>query len=150
MGEFNLCFKVNSHHPNNVGYGITYLLSIIVAVLASEPDSLILIEHPETHLHNSGQAKMGELLAIAASCGIQIIVETHSDHVLNGIRLAVHGGKLDHKDVQLHHFQHEKVGQTIQVISPRIDRNGRIDRWPVGFFDEWENSLIVLLEPAKE
>jgi len=48
---------------------------------------------------------MGELLAMAASCGIQIVIETHSDHVLNGIRLAVHGGKLDHQDVQLHYFQ---------------------------------------------
>jgi predicted ATPase len=139
----------NPYRATNVGFGITYTLPIIVAVLASEPGTLILIENPEAHLHPKGQAKMGELLALAASCGIQVVIETHSDHVLNGIRLAVHGGKLDPKDVQLHYFQRqEKNGLTFtEVVSPRIDRNGRIDQWPDGFFDEWDKSLITLLKP---
>lgn len=133
----------------NFGLGISYTLPILAATLSSIPGTLLLIENPEAYLHPKGQAKMGQLLAIAASCGVQVVIETHSDHVLNGIRLAVHGGKLDHKDVQLHYFQRqEKEGQLVtEVISPRIDRNGRIDYWPDGFFDEWENSLIVLLKP---
>jgi predicted ATPase len=95
---------------------------------------------------------MGELLALAASCGVQVVIETHSDHVLNGIRLAVHGGKLNPKDVQLHYFQRKnKKGQAFtDVVSPHIDRNGRIDQWPDGFFDEWDKSLDALLEPAVE
>ncbi len=142
----------NPYRATNVGFGITYTLPIIVAVLASEPGTLIMIENPEAHLHPKGQAKMGELLALAASCGIQVIIETHSDHVLNGIRVAVHGGKIDPNDVQLHYFQRrEKEGQAYtKVISPHIDRNGRIDRWPDGFFDEWEKNLDILLEPAGE
>lgn len=142
----------NPYRATNVGFGITYTLPIIVAVLASEPGTLILIENPEAHLHPKGQAKMGELLALAASCGVQVIIETHSDHVLNGIRLAVHGGKLDPKDVQLHYLQRqEKEGLAYtEVVSPHIDRNGRIDRWPDGFFDEWDKSLEALLEPAGE
>ncbi len=139
----------NPYRATNVGFGISYTLPIIVAVLASEPGTLILIENPEAHLHPKGQAKMGELLALAASCGVQIIVETHSDHVLNGIRLSVHGGKLNNEDVQLHYFQRvEKEGQLVtEVLSPHIDRNGRIDQWPDGFFDEWDKSLITLLKP---
>jgi predicted ATPase len=142
----------NPYRTTNVGFGISYTLPIIVAVLASSPGTLIIIENPEAHLHPKGQVKMGELLSLAASCGIQIVIETHSDHVLNGIRLAVHGGKLKPEDVQLHYFQRqEKQGQAVtEVISPRIDRNGRIDKWPDGFFDEWEKSLDVLLEPAGE
>ncbi|NES00384.1 MAG: DUF3696 domain-containing protein [Symploca sp. SIO1B1] len=142
----------NLYRATNVGFGITYTLPIIVAVLASEPGTLILLENPEAHLHPQGQAKMGELLALAASCGVQVVIETHSDHVLNGIRLAVHGGKLEPEDVQLHYFQRqEKLGQAVtKVISPRIDRNGRIDQWPDGFFDEWDKSLEMLLEPAGE
>ncbi|MDI9634362.1 DUF3696 domain-containing protein [Oscillatoria laete-virens NRMC-F 0139] len=87
----------------------------------------------------------------SANCGVQVVVETHSDQILNGIRLAVHGEKIEPEDVQLHYFQRqENQGQTfIKVVSPRIDKNGRIDRWSDGFFDEWENILMVLLEPAK-
>lgn len=142
----------NPYRATNVGFGITYTLPILVAVLASPPGTLILIENPEAHLHPKGQAKMGELLALAASCGVQVVIETHSDHVLNGIRLAVHGGKLDPKDVQLHYFERkEKDGQAYtEVVSPHIDRKGRIDQWPEGFFDEWDKSLEALLGPAGE
>lgn len=142
----------NPYRATNVGFGISYTLPIIVAALASTPGTIILIENPEAHLHPKGQVKMGQLLALAASGGVQVVIETHSDHVLNGIRLAVHGGKLDPKDVQLHYFQRQnKEGQAVtDVISPKIDRNGRIDSWPEGFFDEWDNSLEILLEPAVE
>jgi predicted ATPase len=140
----------NKYRATNVGFGITYVLPIIVAVLSSTPSSLLLIENPEAHLHPQGQARIGELLALAASCGIQVIIETHSDHVLNGIRLSVHGGKLSPDMVQIHFFQRSlEDGQSL-VASPRIDRNGRIDRWPNGFFDEWDKSLEALLEPGKE
>jgi predicted ATPase len=140
----------SSYRATNVGFGITYTLPILVAVLSSNPGSLLLIENPEAHLHPKGQAMMGNLLARAASCGIQVIVETHSDHVLNGIRVAVHDGKLEPDDVQLHFFKrHEQDGQVV-VVSPHIDRDGRLDQWPDGFFDEWDNSLEALLQPRKE
>ena len=151
--SFDMGKDVSSRYRNtNVGFGITYTLPIIVAVLASPPGTIILVENPEAHLHPRGQAKMGELLALAASCGVQVVIETHSDHVLNGIRLAVHGGKIKPEDVQLHYFQRqEKQGQGFtEVVSPRINRSGRIDKWPDGFFDEWDKSLEVLLEPVEE
>jgi predicted ATPase len=152
MGLMSLQFFFGDSNPyrsTNVGFGISYTLPIIVAVLASEPGSLILIENPEAHLHPKGQAKMGELLALAANSGVQVVIETHSDHVLNGIRLAVHDGKINHEDVQLHYFQRKEEQRQAftDVVSPHIDRNGRIDKWPDGFFDEWEKSLITLLKP---
>ena len=155
MGLVNIQYFYGDSNPyraTNVGFGITYILPIIVAILSSLSGTLILVENPEAHLHPRGQAKMGELLALAASCGIQVVIETHSDHVLNGIRLAVHGGKIKPEDVQLHYFQRqEKQGQAfIEVVSPHINRSGRIDKWPDGFFDEWDKSLEVLLEPVEE
>jgi predicted ATPase len=142
----------NPYRATNVGFGISYTLPIIVAALASTPGTIILIENPEAHLHPKGQVKMGELLALAASGGVQVVIETHSDHVLNGIRLAVHAGKIDPKDIQLYYFQRQDRERQMvtEVVSPKIDRNGRIDRWPDGFFDEWDNSLEILLEPAVE
>jgi len=144
------CGSNHLYRATNVGFGVSYTLPIIVAILASKPGSLILLENPEAHLHPKGQAKIGELLALAASCGIQVIVETHSDHILNGIRLTVHRGQLDPKDVQLHYFQRQETRGEFQteVISPKMDRHGRIDHWPDGFFDEWDKSLEALLEPT--
>jgi predicted ATPase len=143
---------IKHYRSTNVGFGITYSLPIIVAILSSKPGALIIIENPEAHLHPKGQAKMGELVALAASCGIQIVVETHSDHVLNGIRLAVHGGKTNPDDVQLYYFQRvNKSGESIiNPISLKMNRRGRIDRWPDGFFDEWDKSLETLLDPIQE
>ena len=138
----------NKYRAADVGFGITYALPIIVAVLSSTPSSLLLIENPEAHLHPRGQACIGEMLALAASCGIQVVIETHSDHVLNGIRLAVHRGKLPPSTVQLHFFQRNQQDRQALVTSPRIDRNGRIDQWPDGFFDEWDKSLETLLMPG--
>jgi len=137
----------STYRATNVGFGITYVLPILVAVLSSTDDTLLLLENPEAHLHPKGQAQIGELLARAASCGIQVVVETHSDHILNGIRLAVYRGTLAPGDVQLHFFQRPAPEGQAQVVSPRIDRDGRIDRWPDGFFDEWDKVLEALLEP---
>jgi predicted ATPase len=132
------------YRATNVGFGITYTLPVITAILAANSGALLLIENPEAHLHPKGQAKMGNLIAQAAAQGVQIILETHSDHVLNGIRLAVHGGLLDPDLVRLHFFQSSGVS------SPRMNRKGRISEWPEGFFDEWDNSLAALLQPITE
>jgi predicted ATPase len=140
------------YRSTNVGFGITYSLPIIVAILSSKPGALVIIENPEAHLHPQGQAKMGELLALAASCGIQIVVETHSDHVLNGIRVAVHSKRIAPDDVQLYYFQRANKSQQyiIETIALKIDRNGRIDRWPDGFFDQFEKNLGTLLEKVED
>ena len=139
----------NKFRSTNVGFGITYTLPILVALLSSDSGYLLLLENPEAHLHPKGQVKVGQLIARAASCGIQIIVETHSDHVLNGIRLAVYNGDICPSKVQLHFFDRQKQGDQsqISVVSPKIDRNGRIGCWPEGFFDVWDKCLEALLEP---
>jgi predicted ATPase len=153
MDLVNLQFKFSGdgaqYRSTNVGFGLTYTLPIIVAILSAKPGALLLLENPEAHLHPKGQAQMGELIARAASIGIQIIVETHSDHLLNGIRLAVHGGRLKPENVTLNFFQQQSANGSF-IVSPKIDRNGRIDQWPEGFFDEWDKSLDILLEPAQE
>lgn len=140
------------YRATNVGFGITYTLPVITAILSAKPGALLLLENPEAHLHPKGQARIGNLLARAAAEGVQIILETHSDHVLNGIRLAVHGGSLAPEVLRLHFFQRrEAEGKTIrEVVSPQMDRRGRIDQWPDGFFDEWDNSLTALLQPIEE
>ena len=89
-------------------------------------------------------ADNGEFLARAASAGVQVIVETHSDHVLNGVRRAVREVIVSHEDVIIHFFQPRSVAEregTAQVITPTINANGNIDHWPAGFFDQFEKDL---------
>lgn len=135
----------SEYRPTNVGFGITYALPIVVSVLAARPGSLLIIENPEAHLHPKGQVKLGELLARAAAGGVQIVIETHSDHILNGIRLAVRRGHVPPNVVALYHSRWRDAARspTMSLIDIRPD--GRLSEWPDGFFDEMEKSLDQLL-----
>ncbi len=89
---------------------------------------------------------MGELISRCVNDGVQIVVETHSDHLLNGIRLAVKRKIIESSNVALHFFQRAiKTGDT-SVQSPAILPTGRLSNWPVGFFDQWDKDIDALLE----
>lgn len=138
--------KTNSYKGVNVGFGITYVLPIVVALISAEMGDTVIIENPEAHIHPAGQRKLGELIALAGAGGVQIIVETHSDHILNGIRLSVKKGKISPDKVELMYFDKNRENDyRHEVVFPKIDVNGRIDQWPDGFFDEWDNALLELL-----
>lgn len=96
--------KSDFQRPQNVGFGLTQLFPIIVAILAAREGDIILIENPEVHLHPKAQQDVGTLLARVAASGVQVVVETHSDHVLNGVRLAVKSKSIVPADVAIHFF----------------------------------------------
>lgn len=135
--------KSNFYRPVNVGFGITYILPIITALIKAKPSTTLILENPEAHIHPKGQRKMGELIAETAQRGVQIFLETHSDHILNGIRIAVKNQIIKDDDVRLFYFGLK--GNTRIVERPRILCNGRLDFWPDGFFDEWENALNEII-----
>ncbi len=132
--------------PTNIGFGLTYTLPIIVALLSAKPGDLLIIENPEAHVHPRGQFELARLMARAAHGGVQIIVETHSDHVLNGIRVEVAEGDLRPDELRTHWFAQAAGSREPEIISPNIDSNGCFDAWPEGFFDQWENALDMLLQ----
>jgi len=134
-----------NYRSTNVGFGITYTLPIFVVCLLAKPDSLILIENPEAHLHPKGQVAIGKFLARTASAGIQVIIETHSDHILNGIRIATKKKEISPDSVSLHFFDYDPQKHHSHRSSPQLDSDGRLDHWPEGFFDEWEKGLTELL-----
>ncbi|MFG2282785.1 DUF3696 domain-containing protein [Streptomyces asoensis] len=129
--------------PSHVGFGLTYVLPIVVACLTAGPGSLVLLENPEAHLHPHGQTQMATLCAAAAARGAQVIMETHSDHVINGVRLAVKQKRLTPGQAVFHYFLGDGTG--VEVVSPRVDADGMLDQWPTGFFDELENTLDQLI-----
>lgn len=128
------------HRPINVGFGLTQVLPIVIAALSAAKEDILLIENPEVHLHPAGQALMGQFLAEVASAGVQVIVETHSDHVLNGIRRFVKSGRIQPEQLAIHFFR-PNSSDMAQVVSPQIDATGNIDTWPDGFFDQFDKDM---------
>jgi predicted ATPase len=97
-------------------------------------------------LHPQAQAALGELMARCASDGVQIIVKTHSDHLLNGVRLSIKRKIIERLSVALHFFSRDvQVGEA-SVQTPAILENGRLSNWPNGFFDQWDRDVEALLD----
>lgn len=151
--------QTNPFKPKNVGFGLSYSLSVVVALLISKPGSLIIIENPEAHLHPRGQAKLGELIARAARNGAQIVLETHSDHILNGIRVMVRAffndmnlgttvenrPGLSNEDVAVFWFDRNEADFSTNIVPIRIEPNARIKKAPTGFFDQMDIDLKKIL-----
>ena len=126
--------------PIHCGFGITQVFPIIVAALSIPKGGILMIENPEVHLHPAGQALMGQFLSEVSHSGIQVIVETHSDHVLNGVRRAVKSERLPAETVAVHFLRPRSEGSP-QVLSPILDSSGGIDIWPKGFFDQFDKDM---------
>ena len=129
----------------NAGFGVSYALPVIVAALRAEVGGVLLVENPEAHLHPAGQSAIGAFLAQVAADGVQTFVETHSDHVLNGIRVAVAQGTaaLTPEQALIHFFRSEdQPGKEVELIGLR--ETGQLDAWPAGFFDQTQIDLAAL------
>ncbi len=134
--------RINNYSPNNVGFGISYVLPIVVSGLLAE--GILIVENPEAHLHPSGQSRIGQFLAQVASAGVQVVVETHSEHVLNGIRIATMKGVLQPDDVAINFFQRNADTENVEIQQIGINSMGDFTEFPTGFFDQVEEDLIQL------
>ncbi len=137
----------NEIKPINTGFGISYVLPVMVAILKACPDDILIIENPESHLHPKGQSTIGRMIAYAAQSGVQLFVETHSDHIINGIRVAVKNSKLSASNIKISYFNRvlDSSEQYSTIEEILIDRNGEVNRYPKGFLDEWNEQLMELI-----
>lgn len=164
--------EVNGRRATNSGFGISYALPIILLVLAmtgeigkenSEPEAvrwfatlaersggLLLIENPEAHLHPKGQTALGKLLVLAASAGLQIVIETHSDHLIDGIRLGVRQLKAADPQVAEIRFFTKTTDDQPVVTDIKILASGKLTEWPKGFFDQMSRNLVALSSKSAE
>jgi predicted ATPase len=139
--------RTNSFKPVNVGFGISYVLSIVVCLLVSKNNRLLIIENPEAHIHPRGQVELGKLMALSSSCGTQLFVETHSDHIINGIRVAVKESLIHKNDVNISYFTKKTTNdeQYTEVTEIKVDESGSLSEYPKDFLDEWNNQLLKLV-----
>lgn len=148
-GEDEQTKPIRDLRAENIGFGISYTLPVIVAILSAKPGALVIIENPEAHLHPQGQSELAKLISKAASLGVQIIVETHSDHIINGIQLACkeHGENaergIDNRLIKVYSF-YGKVKQVSQKQEIVIQSDGLLELQPKGFFDQAENDMYKL------
>jgi predicted ATPase len=116
----------------DVGLGVSQVLPVIVALLVAQPGQLVYIEQPEIHLHPRAQITLAEIFADAASRGVRVVVETHSELFLLGIQSLVAEDKLDPKEVKLHWFTRNPDGSS-RVTSAELDETGAFGDWPEDF-----------------
>jgi predicted ATPase len=140
--------------PSNTGFGVSYCLPIVVAGLVAKSGSILLVDSPEAHLHPRAQSAMGSFLARLAAAGIQVFVETHSDHILNGIRLAAvdESHPFERESLVINHLR--LLAGAISKEEIVIDSKGSLSSRPDEFFDQAENDLAEIVRkrfgPAKD
>lgn len=135
------------HLPSNVGYGPYYVLPVVTAALSRRPGQLLIVDSAEAHLHPSCQNEIAKFLAKVAATGVQILVETHNDHFINGTRQAVKNKEIAPESVLLHYFGSAKHGDAAHAHSTiSINCDGSLDRWPKGFCDQYERDLSKLTD----
>ena len=143
-----------------------------MTLLSAKRGNIIIVENPEANLHPRGQAEMGKLIAATVSRGVQVFVETHSDHVINGIRVAVKKGLVKPEDVNIAFFERKPhvidevtwMAETekglqkqvaekgewdhtevyTEVHNIKIDENGSLSEYPTDFMDEWNIQQMKL------
>ena len=118
----------------DVGFGLSQVLPVLVAVIAAEPGRLVYLEQPELHLHPRAQVALALVLADAAKRGVRLVIETHSSLLLLGVQTLVAEGKLSPELVKLHWFSRNKDGIT-EVTSAELDEAGTYGEWPLDFDD---------------
>ena len=131
----------------DVGYGVSQVLPVITELLRPDAPELSLWQQPEVHLHPSAQAALATFFCGLAADGRQLIVETHSDYLIDRVRMDVRDGKigLGPEDVSILYF--ERSGFDVQIYPLRIDASGDILDAPPNyrqfFLEEVNRSLGI-------
>lgn len=129
------------YKPTNVGYGFSYSLPILVAGLIAKKGDILIIENPEAHLHPYAQSILSKFLAGVSRVGVQVLVESHSEHILDGFRIIVHDKIIDLNEFNVLYFDKNEETYFHKID---IKNDGDIENWPTNFFDQSTNDLNYL------
>jgi len=133
----------------DVGFGVSQVLPVLVALLTARPGQLVYLEQPEIHLHPRAQVIMAQLLIDAANRGVRVVAETHSQLLLLGVQTAVARGDIRPEKVKLNWFERDADGLT-KISSADLDESGAFgEEWPEDFAETELNAQDSYLDAAE-
>lgn len=140
--QFGAPDRTGKYKPTNVGFGYSYALPIIVASLLAKPESIIIIENPEAHLHPMAQSILSKFLSLVSKTGVQFFIETHSEHIINAPRVMIVQESFSEANLNILYFDERYFSKYTNI---NVLANGKIENWPDGFFDqaELDNDIIL-------
>lgn len=132
---------IDNLSPRQLGVGVSYLVKVIIMCLTSNIGDVLMIENPEIHLHPGAQSRLGEFFAFIASAGIQILLETHSEHMLDSVQYQIFKNNLSSQDAVLYY----KSNIEENFIRLDYQNDGHYNKeFPTGFFDATLSELLEL------
>lgn len=139
--------KEFKQHRTNIGYGVSFVLPVLVSGLLAKEGDVLVVENPELHLHPKAQSELMNFFVNISLAGVQVILETHSDHIVNGMRKAIVNDECSLKpdDVGLYFFDSENVCQKIE-----LNENADLETWPNDFMDQGEADLYYIRKHRKK
>ena len=152
-GTFQILIKIKENsYPvplTDVGYGVSKILPLLVADLQLGEHSLLAMSEPEIDLHPSVQADFAEYLASQTKNNKQYIVETHSEYIINRLRLLISKDELKEEDVKVYFF--ENNGIETKTYNVKLKKNGQITDAPDSFFETYEvDTLNIALNSFED
>lgn len=136
-----------SYKAVNVGFGYSYILSLVVTCLIAKEDDIVIFENPEAHLHPKAQSRLTHLLMKLVQNKVQLFLESHSEHILNGFRVGVANKDDSFSNEMLSVFY---FGENFSIVKLNVQPDGFIENWPSGFFDQSELDLTLLFQYSRE
>jgi predicted ATPase len=143
--------------PNDVGVGVSQALPVIGAVLLANPGDLVVLEQPELHLHPDAQLELAEFFVAAMNSGRRLLIESHSEHFLNKLRLMAARADDDvaeelTENVGFVFAEREADSGLSQFREVKLTTDGSVQDWPKGFFDQGANAAkdLFLLRQKRQ
>jgi predicted ATP-dependent endonuclease of OLD family len=146
---FQVRIKMKGPDANlvDVGYGVSQSLPIVIDSIMAPKNEVLLVQQPEVHLHPKAQAALGTFFVdLAANASKQFVVETHSDYLIDRIRISVAEGKISESKVQLLYL--ERNGLDIKVHTLKLDSLGNITNAPANYRNFFLEEEIKLMNRA--
>jgi len=128
----------------SMGSGLSQIVPVIVQTVLTPKKGCLIVEQPEIHLHPASQANLGDLFVQYAKEGRQLIIETHSEHLLLRIRRRIAEKKISPKLVKV--FFVEKRGTQTRLNTLDLEENGHFAHWPKGFFEEGYQEAMAIAD----